>query len=227
MQRVSIEYSPEASHFIKQNSYRTSGSSLIKNVKYDCRSYRRTIVLHWSPDLEPALYELPSSSDAATRMHATIETMNSGMDLIETDADVVHALVAAVLEGNNNNTMRTIPSKDERAKYGSSADVLITIASSGMKGFIAEELNRNFAERTQEEVKTPNGEIFLPNAPARQLCGIKRSKTGICPVPGNDCDRAHQRQGCERCYDRILGTMVGVRHIHERYRKASCIQPTV
>lgn len=76
------------------------------------------------------------------------------MNPIETDAEVERAWVTALLDDHIDDQMHTATLKDERANYGSDANVMETIARSEINDMIVEKVYSIYAERTQAVVQT-------------------------------------------------------------------------
>lgn len=93
-----------------------------------------------------------SSQDAATELPALSKTMNSWLIPTKTDADVERAWDAGLSVEQVCNPVVTKPSKKELEIYGIDADFMMTIASSEIKGLIAGEADRVYADRSQAKV---------------------------------------------------------------------------
>lgn len=79
--------------------------------------------------------------------------MKKGINPIKSDAENQRAWVAPVLDWTIDDPMDTAKSEDERAKYGSNAEIMMMIRKSGIKGLIAEEfdrIHRNALKQTSE-----------------------------------------------------------------------------
>lgn len=89
------------------------------------------------------------------------QMMKSGIDPIETDADVECAWAATKLNAQIDNLMHTTPLEDESVNYSRDADILMNITNSEIKSLNAEEVNIIYAERTEVEVQTQIEESFV------------------------------------------------------------------
>lgn len=67
---------------------------------------------------------------------------------IKNNADVDRALGTALSDEQCEDAMHMTSSEDERANYGSDADIMMAIVKSEIKGLNAEEANLFYAERT-------------------------------------------------------------------------------
>lgn len=79
----------------------------------------------------------------------------------ETDADAEHFWVAAVPDEQIDNPMLTTLSENKRAKYGSNANVMITIVKVNIRALISEQVVFIFAKRTYVEVQLQIEETFV------------------------------------------------------------------
>lgn len=87
--------------------------------------------------------------------------MNNRLNLNRTNADVQRAWVDSLSNAHTFFPMHTTPSGNKSRNYGIGADVKITIAGCKIRCFIAKEVYRVFAERTQADVQTQFEETFV------------------------------------------------------------------
>lgn len=165
-----VEYLPRALRFISRVVTARPGR-LINIPEVWLPGFWKTIVIYWSPELEPAHYGLLSCQDAATRTPVFSKMMKNGLDPTETSADVERASLAAQSGEKINHLMHITPSENDFENYGNDADVVMNIARSEIKGLESEEADRVYAGRTPLEVRTQIEEtlfniLYLDNSGA-------------------------------------------------------------
>lgn len=79
---------------------------------------------------------------------------------MKTDADVEHVCVDALSDKQIDDPMRITPPEDERTRYGSHDNIILTVFEREFKSLIADEPDRIHAERTQAKVRN-GSEIAL------------------------------------------------------------------
>lgn len=122
--------------------------------------------------------ELPSSENAIKIQPRFTQMIDNGTNPIETDPEFERASVAALSDENINNPMHSTPSENSLENYENDANVMETIAKTEIKEMVAEESNRNYAERTQAKVQTKIEKTLVDTIQLNNSAASNGTKTG-------------------------------------------------